>query len=179
MGGEGGPGTDDDADDLIGRARALALAAHGEQRYGAEPYRVHLEHVEEVVRRYPHGAAMRAAAWLHDAVEDTALTLDEVAAAVGPEVAAMVAAVTDEPGATRAERKPRTLAKLRQASPDARALKLADRIANLESAHRDGRADLVAMYRGEHPAFRRALHRDGEHVAQWTLVDELIGRAEE
>ena len=87
MGGEGGPGTDDDVDGLIGRARALALSAHGDQRYGAEPYRVHLEHVEEVVRRYPHSAAMRAAAWLHDAVEDTSLTLDEVTAAVGAEVA--------------------------------------------------------------------------------------------
>ncbi len=174
MGGDGGPDTDDD---LIERARALALAAHGDQRYGQEPYRVHLEHVEAVVRRYPHSAAMCAAAWLHDAVEDTPLTLAEVAAAVGGEVAAMVAAVTDEPGATRAERKPRTLAKLSHASPEARALKLADRIANLESAHRDGRADLVAMYRGEHPAFRRALARDGEHTAQWTLLDELIGRA--
>jgi guanosine-3',5'-bis(diphosphate) 3'-pyrophosphohydrolase len=179
MGGEGGPGTDGDVDGLIGRARALALAAHGDQRYGAEPYRVHLEHVEEVVRRYPHSAAMRAAAWLHDAVEDTSLTLDQVTAAVGAEVAAMVAAVTDEPGATRAERKPRTLAKLGQASPDARALKLADRIANLESAHRSGRADLVAMYRKEHLAFRGALRRDGEHTAQWTVLDELIGRGED
>ncbi len=187
MGAEGGPGEDDD---LIERARALALAAHGDQRYGQEPYRAHLEHVEEVVRRYPHSVAMRAAAWLHDAVEDTPLTLAEIAAAVGDEVAAIVAAVTDEPagptehrpaqsGASRAERKPRTLAKLSQASPEARAVKLADRIANLEAAHRSGRADLLAMYRGEHGALRQALRREGENGGQWVLLDELIGRADD
>ena len=173
----GAPGTEDD--DLIARARALALAAHGDQRYGQEPYRVHLEHVEEVVRRFPHSAAMRAAAWLHDAVEDTSLTLAAVAAAVGDEVAAIVAAVTDELGATRAERKPRTLAKLSQASPEARAVKLADRIANLEAAQSSGRADLLAMYRGEHGALRQALQREGESVGQWALVDELIGALED
>ena len=163
-----------DESELVGHARDMALAAHGDQRYGAEPYRVHLEHVEEVVRRYPHTAVMRAAAWLHDAVEDTPLALAEIAAALGAKVAAIVAAVTDEPGATRAERKPRTLAKLRQASPSARAVKLADRIANLEAAHRSGRVDLVAMYRGEHAEFARQLRVEGEHEAQWTVLDELI-----
>ncbi|HKE16142.1 MAG TPA: HD domain-containing protein [Kofleriaceae bacterium] len=166
----------DEAARLVERARAMALAAHGDQRYGAEPYRVHLEHVEEVVRRYAHTAAMRAAAWLHDAVEDTPLTLAEIAAALGAEVAAIVAAVTDEPGATRAERKPPTLAKLRRASPSARAVKLADRIANLESAHRSGRGDLVAMYRGEHAELTRQLRLEGEHEAQWAALDELIGQ---
>lgn len=168
-----------DDDELIERARALAVQAHADQRYGRQPYRVHLEHVEQVVRRYPHSPAMRAAAWLHDAVEDTPLTVAEVASAVGDDVAAIVAAVTDEPGATRAERKPRTLAKLRQASPEARAVKLADRIANLESARRDGREDLLEMYRGEHTAFQAALRRPGEHAAQWLRLDELLRREDE
>jgi guanosine-3',5'-bis(diphosphate) 3'-pyrophosphohydrolase len=172
------PETAHDSDppsDLIERARELAVRAHASQRYGDEPYRVHLEQVVAVVRRHPHTEAMLAAAWLHDAVEDTDLTLAEVAAAVGDEVAAIVAAVTDEPGATRAERKPPTLAKLRRATPAARAVKLADRIANLEAARRTGRLDLIAMYRAEHADFHSHLFIPGEHAPQWSRLGELLG----
>lgn len=159
---------------LVARARELATSAHAGQRYGDRPYTAHLEHVEEVVRRFPHTPVMRAAAWLHDAVEDTPLTLAEVEAAVGDDVAAIVAAVTDQPGATRAERKARTLPVLAAASPEARAVKLADRIANLEASRTTGRADLLTMYRREHVELRRQLQRPGEHEAQWALIESLL-----
>ncbi len=163
-----------DGEALVARARELATTAHAGQRYGELPYTAHLERVEEVVRRFPHTAVMRAAAWLHDSVEDTPLTLAEVEAAVGGEVAAIVAAVTDQPGASRAERKARTLPVLAAASPEARAVKLADRIANLEAARTTGRADLLAMYRREHAELRRQLERPGEHEAQWALLESLL-----
>jgi (p)ppGpp synthase/HD superfamily hydrolase len=163
--------------DLVERARELALAAHGEQRYGKSPYRVHLEHVEEVVRRFAHDDLMRAAAWLHDTVEDTALTLEEVRAAVGNEVADIVAAVTDEPGENRKARKAATLVKLAAASPAARAVKLADRIANVEATIAHGRGDLYSMYAGEHAAFRTALYVPGELDPQWALLDRLLAPA--
>lgn len=159
---------------LVARARELAATAHAGQRYGDRPYTAHLEHVEEVVRRFPHTPVMRAAAWLHDAVEDTAVTLAEVEAAVGGEVAAIVRAVTDQPGASRVERKARTLPVLAAASPEARAVKLADRIANLESARATGRVDLLAMYREEHAELRRQLERPGEHEAQWAHLESLL-----
>ena len=160
--------------DLVERARRLALAAHGEQRYGADPYRVHLEHVVEVLGRFAHDDVMRAAAWLHDTVEDTPLTLEEVTREVGPEVAAIVAAVTDEPGANRKARKAATLGKLAAASPAARAVKLADRIANVEASIAHGRGDLCAMYAGEHAAFRAALFTAGELDPQWAHLDGLL-----
>lgn len=163
--------------DLVDKARSLALAAHGEQRYGAHPYRVHLEHVEEVLMRFPHDEVMRAAAWLHDAVEDTALGLEEVRAAVGDEVAAIVGAVTDEPGANRKARKAATMRKLAAASTAARAVKLADRIANVEATIAHGRGDLYAMYAGEHAAFRAALHVPGELDPQWAHLDGLLAGA--
>ena len=166
-----------DAADLVARAQRLALAAHGQQRYGADPYRVHLEHVEEVLMRFAHDDVMRAAAWLHDTVEDTGLTVDEVAGEVGPEVAAIVAAVTDEPGANRAARKAATLVKLAAASRSARAVKLADRIANVEASIAHGRGDLFAMYAGEHAAFRAALFSPGELDPQWSHLDTLLAGA--
>lgn len=166
-----------EAGDLVARARRLALAAHGEQRYGADPYRVHLEHVVEVLMRFAHDDVMQAAAWLHDTVEDTGLTIDEVAAEVGPEVAAIVAAVTDEPGANRAARKAATLVKLAAAGRAARAVKLADRIANVEASIAHGRGDLFAMYAAEHAAFRAALFLPGELDPQWSHLDGLLAGA--
>lgn len=163
--------------DLLERARRLALAAHGDQRYGKQPYRVHLEHVEEVVRRFAHDEVMLAAAWLHDTVEDTSLTTLEVEREVGTEVAAIVAAVTDEPGESRKARKAATLVKLAAAGAAARAVKLADRIANLEASIAHGRGDLYAMYAGEHAAFRAALHVPGELDPQWAHLDRLLAGA--
>lgn len=163
--------------ELVERARRLALVAHGEQRYGADPYQVHLEHVVEVLTRFPHDDVMRAAAWLHDTVEDTPLTLDEVRREAGAEVAAIVAAVTDEPGATRKARKAATLVKLAAASRSARAVKLADRIANVEASIAHGRGDLYAMYAGEHAAFRAALFVPGELDPQWARLDALLAHA--
>ncbi len=166
--------------ELLERARRLALAAHGDQRYGKQPYRLHLEHVEEVVRRFAHDEVMLAAAWLHDTVEDTSLTTLEVEREVGTEVAAIVAAVTDEPGESRKARKAATLVKLAAAGAAARAVKLADRIANVEASIAHGRGDLYAMYAmyaGEHAAFRAALHVPGEHDPQWAQLDRLLAGA--
>jgi (p)ppGpp synthase/HD superfamily hydrolase len=160
--------------DLVDRARRLAIAAHGGQRYGDQPYQVHLAHVDQVVQRFRHDEVMRAAAWLHDTVEDTALSLEEVAREVGDEVAAIVAAVTDEPGPNRKARKALTLEKLSRASAAARGVKLADRIANVESCVRDGRDDLLAMYRGEQAELRRLLYVAGEHDPQWSHLDSLL-----
>jgi hypothetical protein len=107
---------------------------------------------------------------------DTGLALPEVEAAVGADVAALVAAVTDEPGKNRKERKALTYRKLAAARPAARALKLADRIANVESSvAADGKAGLLEMYRKEHPSSRAALHVAGEHDAQWARLDSLFG----
>ena len=161
-------------DDLVDRARRLAIQVHGDQRYGAEPYSVHLEHVVEVVGRYPHDDTLRAAAWLHDALEDTALTEASLRAQLGDEVTELVAAVTDPPGEDRAARKARLYPRLAAASPAARALKLADRIANLEACRARGRLDMLALYRSEHADFRHHLHREGEHTAQWQTLEALI-----
>jgi len=162
--------------DLVERARRLALAAHGDQRYGRDPYRVHLEQVDAVLMRFAHDDVMRAAAWLHDAVEDTDLTLEQVEAEMGAEVAGIVAAVTDEPGANRKARKAATLPKLAAAGTAARAVKLADRIANVEATIAHGRGDLHAMYCGEHAAFRAALHVPGELDPQWAHLDRLLAQ---
>lgn len=110
------------------RARAFAIAAHGaigqKRRYTGEHYSVHPIAVAEIVRSVPHTGVMIAAALLHDAVEDTPATLDEIEALFGPEAAILVDWLTDrEEGGNRKERKANSCARWEAA---AKTTKLAD-----------------------------------------------------
>ena len=147
-------------------ARALARSAHGAQRYGEAPYLSHLATVRGVLRDFGHGGPLAVAAWLHDAVEDTAVGRDEVERRFGPEVAALVWAVTGV-GETRKARVASAYAKMR-AHPAAVVLKLADRIANSEASRRQN-PRLFAMYREELPGFEAALGAHGD-PAMWARL---------
>lgn len=158
---------------LTERAMLFAFAAHAGQKYGDHAYSFHLEDVVVSLRRFgERRPAMLAAAWLHDVLEDTEVREATLRQRFGDRVADLVVAVTNEPG-TRSERSAATWAKIRTAGPDAVMLKLADRIANVEAAQ-GSRRDLFTMYKREWPAFRAALHRDGEHEAMWAHLEKLL-----
>lgn len=162
------------ATSLPERARALAVRAHGAQLYGDQPYVSHLEQVVAVLRRFGLATPeIEAAGWLHDVLEDTTATAVDIAGAGIPDsVVAIVAAVTDEPGANRKERKAKTYPKI-AANRDAVAVKLADRIANVEAG---GKAD---MYAREHPEFRRALFNPEHGLATvWMHLDTVLESTE-
>jgi len=107
----------------LSRALAFALAAHGGQtRKGSSvPYVSHLLQVSGLVLEHAGDPEQACAALLHDVVEDTPVTLAQVAAAFGAGVAGIVADCTDTqedevPGAKRPwlERKRRYVAQLAQ-----------------------------------------------------------------
>lgn len=162
--------------------RDWAIQAHGDQRYGDRPYRVHLEHVGEVLQRFGYEASdplnplnrahrLRAAAWLHDVLEDTPVTYAQMEAFCGPEITALVDAVTKAPGSRRAGRAA-SWAKI-CAHPDGPDLKLADRIANVESCIAS-RSPLLDMYRREWDPFRATLRRAGGDLAMWRHLARLM-----
>lgn len=149
--------------DLIERALALATKAHeGQKRkYTNEPYISHPIAVAEIVKSVPHTPAMVAAALCHDVVEDTAVTLDQIRAELGDEVADLVYWLTDKskPGdGNRAKRKLIDRLHLEVAHPDAQTIKLADLIDNLSSieahdpafakTYREEKALLLDVMRG-------------------------------
>ncbi|MGE0144362.1 MAG: HD domain-containing protein [Planctomycetota bacterium] len=72
-----------------------------------------------------------AAAILHDTVEDTKTSHEELRARFGDEVAAVVAEVTDDRRLPKAERKRAQVRKAGTLSASARAVKLADKLDNL------------------------------------------------
>jgi hypothetical protein len=159
--------TDDDA-------RAFALARHGEQRYGDEPYIVHLTAVRQVCADFEVGGDIAVAAWLHDTVEDTDTDCSELEARFGVHVADLVWAVTGV-GKTRVDRVRDMLRKIRRAGRDAVKLKLADRIANVEASVAGGgkTAALLAMYREEQPALADAVWEVGTDITVRRMLQRL------
>lgn len=160
-------------ENLVGRARAFALEAHKETRYGALPYEFHLK---AVVAALPAGSSEEviAAAWLHDTVEDTPATLHEIRTLFGGKVARLVDSVTDEPGETREARKALTYRKLAVAPVEARTLKLADRVANMTASIENPK--MKEKYRKEFPEFIRWVGTDPENAelvlkAFWLYLD--------
>jgi (p)ppGpp synthase/HD superfamily hydrolase len=160
---------------LVADARAFAVQAHGAQLYGAQPYSVHLDAVAELVA--PFGETAQVVAYLHDAVEDTQLSLEDVRAKFGELVAECVGLLTDAPGANRKERKAKTYARLASVSGQAElalVVKAADRLANVRACVRDRNAGLWRMYQGEHAAFHGAAYRAGQCDALWLELEQLL-----
>ena len=81
--------------DEIVRAYEVAERAHeGQTRRSGEPYITHPLAVATIVAHFGLDETTIVAALLHDAVEDTNLTLDDLAERFGPEVASLVDGVT-------------------------------------------------------------------------------------
>lgn len=122
--------------DMIQRARAFADQRHRGQRrkYEQLPYIIHLDRVADIIRRHDHGTpTMLAAAYLHDTVEDTATTIQEILEVFGPEVAQLVYWLTDAEQGKRKARKLMSAWRLSRAPIEAKLIKLADFVDNTPS----------------------------------------------
>lgn len=129
-------------DMLLARAQAFCVAAHcavGQKRkYTGEDYYHHPLEVAGILAKHAERLTneMLAAAMLHDVVEDTAVTLEQVRHDFGDRVAELVEWVTDvsrpEDG-NRATRKAKDREHLAQAPAEAQSIKLADMISNTSS----------------------------------------------
>ncbi|MFD9360144.1 HD domain-containing protein [Streptomyces sp. NPDC060031] len=84
----------------LAEVESLARAAHeGQTDKAGRPYAEHLAAVAEGVRARGGSAEQQAAAWLHDSVEDDALSAEELAGMNVPQgVKDMVLALTKHPG---------------------------------------------------------------------------------
>lgn len=123
---------------LIMRAVAYATEMHGDQKrkYTGEPYVCHCFDVAGMVASVTSDSTMVAAAILHDVVEDTPATSDDVRDIFGQRVADLVEWLTDvskpEDG-NRAARKRLDREHIAAAPADAQTIKLADLISNTRS----------------------------------------------
>lgn len=114
-------------------AKQHHVAINQVRKYTSEPYINHPAAVVEIVRSIVHTDAMIAAAWLHDTVEDTDATLNDIQLHFGDEVANLVEMLTDvsrPADGNRAVRKLIDLQHTAKASATAKTIKLADLIEN-------------------------------------------------
>ena len=145
--------------------RTWAAVAHGDQKWGGQPYVAHLDAVVEVLIRFGYSdPSLLAAAYLHDVLEDCNVTAEDILRELGPSgstpvlswgqqsrdfvprAVELVKLVTNEPGKNRKERHIKTYPKI-VSDPQSLVLKLADRIANLEQCWREqmaGRLQIVS-----------------------------------
>jgi len=119
-------------------AALFAAEKHAQQkRKGAagEPYFNHLLEVAELVATSSDrlDVELLMAAFLHDTVEDTGVTLQELETHFGRDVAALVDEVTDDKSLPKETRKQLQVKNAPQKSERAQTLKLADKISNLRS----------------------------------------------
>lgn len=154
---------------FLTKARAWAARHHAGQvdKLGV-PYLAHVGDVAGRVR--DHGAIVEAIAWLHDLVEDTPVTLDDIETTFGPRIAAGVDALTRREGEGYFEAYLPRLERNR----DAVAVKLADAAHNwgkihlLEAREPKAARSLARRYRrvletlGEADPVCHAIHFDGE-----------------
>jgi (p)ppGpp synthase/HD superfamily hydrolase len=137
---------------------ALTFAAHHHRDQkvpGTEfPYIVHVVSVAaEVIASVPsHGIDADLAvtcALLHDTIEDTAATYDEVAAKFGTAIADGVRALSKDDALPKDERMADSLRRIREQPHAVWAVKLADRITNLAPPPRHWTREKCRAYRDE------------------------------
>ena len=120
---------------LINKAKMLAGKAHEGQfrKYSGMPYIVHPIEVATIIQTVEHSDEMIAAALLHDVVEDTEYSFEDIAKEVSPEVAKLVEGLTDVSKPQDGNRKVRkALDKdhLAKQNAEVQTIKLADVISN-------------------------------------------------
>lgn len=123
--------------DIVEQAKNYATSAHQRidqrRKYSNQPYQVHLGAVANLVATVNDDEEMIAAAWLHDVVEDTPATLEDLESEFGQDIMHLVRELTDislPSDGNRAKRKTIDRLHIAKASPRAKTIKLADLIDN-------------------------------------------------
>jgi guanosine-3',5'-bis(diphosphate) 3'-pyrophosphohydrolase len=125
-------------EEAIGRvlsATAFAAQKHSRQRRKDSEASPYINHPIDLAQTlWEHGVTdpvVLCAALLHDTIEDTDTTHEELVAHFGEQIAGVVDEVTDDKRLGKAERKRLQIVHAARASHEARLVKLADKICNL------------------------------------------------
>ena len=142
---------------VIRRAAEYAKAAHESvdqrRKFTNRPYIVHPLAVAEIVASVTDDSEMICAAWLHDVVEDTPRTVEQIADEFGKSIATLVAELTNiatDSQGNRAKRAEINRAHTSGISHRAKTIKLADVIDNLTGIVNNEVGNLDTEWAGEY-----------------------------
>lgn len=142
---------------LISEAAELAARRHSgmaRKGRGNELYINHLVEVANLLATAIDGvdAELVAAGWLHDTIEDTDTTREELVEKFSERIASLVVECTDNMSLSKAERRRRQVLDAPEKSAGAKLIKIADKISNIGArVHADPSAeerDALADYTG-------------------------------
>lgn len=155
-------GDDADGVGLLLKAIEFAACKHKGQRrkdVDASPYINHPISVASVLRETGEVAdpSVIAAALLHDTIEDTETTYDELRGQFGDEIADIVTEVTDTKWLAKAVRKRLQISKAAKATKGAKLVKLADKLCNLRDIIASPPADWTVERKREYFDWARAV----------------------
>ncbi len=130
---------------FVDKAIIFAVKAHTntERRGKGFPYVIHVLEAMEIVATLTNDQELLAAAALHDTVEDTNVTLDQIRAEFGDRVANLVDLESDKVFAdknesrTWRERKQTTIERLAKAPREAKIVAIGDKLSNMRAIARD------------------------------------------
>ena len=130
---------------LLDRAIVFAVKAHAgtERRGKGFPYIVHPMEAVEIVATITPDQELLAAAALHDTVEDTDVTIEQIRAEFGDRIASLVGTETDLVIEGQSEqdswhdRKRAAIDRLSKASRDAKIVAMGDKLSNMRAIARD------------------------------------------
>ncbi len=184
---------------LLDRAVIFAVKAHAntERRGKGFPYIVHPMEAVEIVATMTPDQEMLAAAILHDTVEDTDVTAEEIRREFGDRIADMVVSESDvfTPGVSEEEswrsRKQAAIDRLGRASRDSKMVALGDKLSNMRAIARDynekgdalwsifhapgGKPDHEWHYRGLAGAMAE-LEQYSAYQEFVSLIDQVFGK---
>lgn len=124
---------------MIKRAAEFAAKVHeGKVRKGSGiPYIVHPYEAAVIVSGLTEDPEIISAALLHDVIEDTDVTYEELLGQFGKRVADLVRAESEDKTRTWKERKSATIERLKTAERDVKMICLGDKLSNLRSTAAD------------------------------------------
>ena len=179
--------------ELVSRAVEFAVQAHdGMRRKTSDlPYILHPMEAAAIVGSLTSNQEVIAAAVLHDVVEDTPATIEDVQANFGSRVAELVAAETED---KRAEMPPETSWRIRKEEAidvlhntndmDVKRIFLGDKLANMRSIYQQWKKNGDVMWQdfhqkdpAQHGWYYRSIAeavREFEDSLAWKEYDDLI-----
>ncbi|MFA5162312.1 MAG: HD domain-containing protein [Elusimicrobiales bacterium] len=126
-------------EEFLALAFYYAMKAHESQfrKSTGRPYIEHPVRAAAILLEMGVSERLVAAGFLHDTLEDTRASLDEIQRFFGPAVAGYVKAVTEDKSLDWETRKARTIKHLAKADRDVLLLSLADKLDNIRSIAQD------------------------------------------
>ena len=170
---------------LLLKALAFAAHKHRDQRRknkGASPYINHPISIADILCNEAHVTDMNiiCAALLHDTVEDTQTTEDELILEFGLDITGIVMEVTDDRSKTKQVRKQLQVEHAAHISPEAQIIKLADKISNLRDIANDPPKGWSLERKREYFDWAKRVIDEvrGVHPGLEAMFDEVYARRE-